>query len=192
MPADNIITKNMIVSNYGAGFGVDNDDSSSYYRIHSNLFYMGGGVKCDYDGHEKSFYNNVMVAQSGGAACHHTCAYAAGHPDSCFNNTIVQAKPRSPGGSIDPFAIIWFCDKEDPRKIMHDYGNGMLPVVHSNKIYNLNASANVTCGYTGDPSEVVPLSRFTDVGLMPGTEVFPLPADEEVVRWGRAILGIGA
>ena len=21
---------------------------------------------------------------------------------------------------------------------MHDYGNGMLPVVHSNKIYNLN------------------------------------------------------
>eukprot|EP00937_MAST-01D_sp_MAST-1D-sp2_P002963 g2963.t1 len=106
IPADNVITKNMIISNYGAGFGVDNDDSSSYYEIHSNLFYLGGGIKCDYDGHEKKFWNNVMVAQSGGAACHHTCAYAEGHPDECFNNTIVQGLPRTPGGSIDPFAIM--------------------------------------------------------------------------------------
>ena len=94
----------------------------------------------------------VLVGQQGGAACHHTCAYAAGHPDSCYNNTIVQAKPRTPGGSIDPFAIIWFCDKHDPRKIMHDYGNGMLPIVHSNKIYNANASANVTVELRGGPS----------------------------------------
>ena len=107
VPAYNTIFSNFIIANYGAGFGVDNDDSSSYYKIHGNVFYLGGGVKCDYDGHEKAFYNNIMVAQSGGAACHHTCAYAKGHPDSCYNNTIIQALPREAGGSIDPFALIW-------------------------------------------------------------------------------------
>ena len=44
----NNITSNFIVSNYGAGFGVDNDDTSSYYNINNNVFYLGGGVKCDY------------------------------------------------------------------------------------------------------------------------------------------------
>ena len=69
MPADNIVRRNVLVANYGAGFGVDNDDTSSYYTIKSNVFYGGGGVKCDYDGHDKYFLSNVMVAQAGGAAC---------------------------------------------------------------------------------------------------------------------------
>lgn len=168
IPAYNVISSNYIIANYGAGFGVDNDDSSSYYKIHGNVFYLGGGVKCDYDGHEKAFYNNIMVAQSGGAACHHTCAYAEGHPDSCYNNTIVQALPREEGGSIDPFAIIWFCNKHNPKKIMKAYHNAMLPIIHSNKVYNANGTANVTCGYTGAADEVIPLEKFLDVGLMKG------------------------
>ena len=100
---------NYILSNYGAGFGVDNDDTSSYYKIYENFFYMGGGVKCDYDGHEKYFYGNVMMAQAGGAACHHTCAYKKGHPDQCFNNSIVQGTPQDykKGDRLSPFAIIW-------------------------------------------------------------------------------------
>ena len=32
-----------------------------------------GGVKCDYGGHEKRFYNNVMLGTTAG--CWHTCAY---------------------------------------------------------------------------------------------------------------------
>merc|ERR1712125_156196 len=58
IPANNTIVRNFIVSNYGAGFGVDNDDTSSYYDIVSNFFYLGGGVKCDYDGHSKVFHEN--------------------------------------------------------------------------------------------------------------------------------------
>ena len=45
-PKFNTIEKNFLFSNYGSGFGVDNDDTSSYYNITSNVFYMGGGVKC--------------------------------------------------------------------------------------------------------------------------------------------------
>jgi len=71
---------------------VDNDDTSSYYKIHHNFFYLGGGVKCDYDGHEKRFYNNVMLGTTAG--CWHTCAYKKGFPDYCHDNKLVQAKPR--------------------------------------------------------------------------------------------------
>ena len=35
IPRYNEITHNLIISNYGSGFGVDNDDTSSYYTIAS-------------------------------------------------------------------------------------------------------------------------------------------------------------
>jgi hypothetical protein len=56
------------------------------------FFYLGGGVKCDYDGHEKRFYNNVMLGTTAG--CWHTCAYRKDFPDYCHDNKLVQAKPR--------------------------------------------------------------------------------------------------
>ena len=49
-------------------------------------------MKCDYDGHEKRFYNNVMLGTTAG--CWHTCAYRKGFPDYCHDNKLVQAKPR--------------------------------------------------------------------------------------------------
>jgi hypothetical protein len=133
------------------------------------------------------------VGQIGGGACHHTCAYKKPFTDHCYNNTIVQAtydKPGDLGQMSDPYAVIWFCNATDPRTIMPDYDNSMLPIVHSNRIYNANGTmANVTCGYTGnDKVELVPLSRFTDVGLMKDTEVHPLPDDETIIGWGRAAL----
>lgn len=62
---------------------------------------MGGGVKCDYDGHEKYFYENIMLGASG-ASCWHTCAYAQGYTDHCYNNRVVQAVPRK-GKPIAPY-----------------------------------------------------------------------------------------
>eukprot|EP00966_Prymnesium_polylepis_P319834 7376258-Prymnesium_polylepis.2 len=154
-PRYNVIAHNLIFSNYGAGFGVDNDgerqkasdhwhllspqrarltraclsyacspDTSSYYHITSNVFYGGGGVKCDYDGHDKYFEQNVMVAQQGGAACHHTCAYRKPFTDHCVNNTIVQAtvNGKDLGQVTDPFAIVWFCDAKDPSSVSPSRG----------------------------------------------------------------------
>jgi hypothetical protein len=109
IPAYYEIRNNFLISNYGAGFGVDNDDTSSYYKIHHNFFYLGGGVKCDYDGHEKRFYENVMLGTTAG--CWHTCAYKKGFPDYCHDNKLVQAAPRfNPSmnkTAVPPFAIIW-------------------------------------------------------------------------------------
>jgi len=191
LPAYNEINNNFIISNYGAGFGVDNDDTTSYYKIYSNFFYLGGGVKCDYAGHEKRFYENVMLAQGGGAACHHTCAYKKGYTDYCYNNKIVQANPRHTTDPVAPFTIIWFCNAEDPAKIMHDYGNQMLPVIHSNEVYNRDASVTVTCGYYGPASKTtVSLKKFQAAGLMQNVTAHPLPDDQQVINWAKSALGM--
>ena len=48
----------------------------------------------------------------------------------------------------------------------------------------------MTCGYSGPANETtVPLSAFTDAGLMKGTTVQKTPPDEEVLRWARELLG---
>ncbi|MDA9686899.1 hypothetical protein N9U05_00255 [bacterium] len=187
LPAYTQISQNMIISNYGAGFGVDNDDTSSYYKIYSNFFYLGGGVKCDYDGHEKHFYENVMLGTT--ASCWHTCAYKKGYTDHCYNNTVIQTKGRK-GETPPAYAIIWFCNKTHPAVILPDYGNEMLPVIHSNRVYNSNGTeAFVDCGYSGSNNNV-PLKLFMDAGLMQHTEVHPLPTDEQAVQWGREVLGM--
>lgn len=48
---------------------------------HRACRYLGGGVKCDYDGHEKRFYNNVMLGTTAG--CWHTCAYKVAGGCTC-------------------------------------------------------------------------------------------------------------
>ena len=123
------------------------------------------------------------------ASCWHTCAYRKGYTDHCYNNTVVQTKGRK-GGKPPAFAIIWFCNKTSPSTIMHDYGNEALPVIHSNRVYNDNGTeALVTCGYSGGNNDV-PLRLFTEAGLMPGTEVHPLPTDAQALGWAREVLGM--
>jgi hypothetical protein len=58
---DSVIHHHQIISNYGAGWGVDNDDGSAYYKVRSNVMYQGGGLKSDYGGHAKHFYNNLFL-----------------------------------------------------------------------------------------------------------------------------------
>ena len=97
---------------------------------------------------------------------------------------------RELGQRTDPFAIIWFCNATDPSRLLPDYDNEMLPVVHSNRIYNVDgSSANVTCGYHGPAAQtLVPLTRFLDVGIMKNTTVAPLPPDAVVVTWCKEAL----
>jgi hypothetical protein len=57
----NTIEKNLIVGNFGASQGVDNDDGSSWYDIHDNVFYWAEGFKMDYGGHNSRFFNNLVL-----------------------------------------------------------------------------------------------------------------------------------
>jgi len=139
------------------------------------------------------FYNNVLLGTTAG--CWHTCAYRKGFPDHCFDNTFVQAErpnPRPDQSSIPPFAIIWFCDSKNVSHVLPDYNNEvqMGDYIYGNKVLNSKAQATVTCGYSGPENETtVPLSAFTDAGLMKGTTVGIAPGDAEILKQARKLLG---
>lgn len=44
-PLSFVIRDNFLLSNYGSGYGVDNDDGSAYYEIYGNVFVGGSGLK---------------------------------------------------------------------------------------------------------------------------------------------------
>ena len=58
-------THSMIIANYGASQGFDNDDGSSYYDTHDNFFYDASGFKMDFGGHDSFFHDNVVIARHG-------------------------------------------------------------------------------------------------------------------------------
>ena len=107
-----------------------------------------------------------------------------------MNNTIVQAPPAERGRPTDPFALIWFCDGDNVSRVLPDYGNEMLPVIEGNAVYNREAAARVTCGYSEGAEPDLPLEVFTYAGLFPGHTVGPLPSDEEALAWAAAVLGM--
>ena len=64
VPAFNDVHHNLIVANYGADGGcLDNDDGTSYYRIHANVCFYGGH-KSDFDGHSKISSANLHIHPS--------------------------------------------------------------------------------------------------------------------------------
>jgi len=87
-PQPFVIEHNYFISNYGSGYGVDNDDGSAYFDIRYNVFYGGSGLKSDYAGHDKIFHGNLGIALS--TPCGVGTQYRAGHEDHCTNNTIVM------------------------------------------------------------------------------------------------------
>ena len=60
-PLPTSIANNFIFANYGSSQGVDNDDGSSFFHTHNNVFYMADGFKMDYGGHDSQFHSNLVV-----------------------------------------------------------------------------------------------------------------------------------
>ena len=56
------IRNNFIIANYNAAQGVDNDDGSSWFHIHHNLFYQAEGFKMDYGGHDSIYEYNMAMS----------------------------------------------------------------------------------------------------------------------------------
>jgi len=92
VPLYNDMHHNFLVANYGADGGcLDNDDGSSYYKMHHN-FCPYGGHKTDFDGHSKWSFNNLHVFPSVyGAKCIGILQQlpVQGFPEHYTNNTCI-------------------------------------------------------------------------------------------------------
>ena len=117
------ITQNYVIANYNSQEAIDNDDGSSYYDTHHNVFvYSGNGMKNDFDGHDNHHHNNVYAYIG---AAFRICAQRDGHVDMFYNNTVVMTRDGNYG---------------NPE--CHPVGK---TVVHDNHIYT--PTGNVTeCG----------------------------------------------
>jgi len=170
-PQYNSISFNFMLCNYGSNMCIDNDDGSSYYLNHHN-FEVYGGHKSDFGGHNKFTYNSVVAYsqdyQQG--LCGDFNDVAPGFTDGYYNNICVQ-------GEMVPYISIDTCNAANPNP-------AVIPVLRNNSVYNAKASITVNCGGT-----VLQEQEFQKMGFDLGTKAYPLPSDDQIIAWGKALLG---
>ena len=199
-PKPFVIEHNYLISNYGSGYGVDNDDGSAYFDIRYNVFYEGSGLKSDFSGHDKLFHGNLGISLD--LPCGVGTEYRAGHQDHCVNNTIVMRagnwRAYLPAhSSTQPCDEPWIsssaCDvkqQAEPRcGLLGNWASGgasVLATVHNNTILNMNQSGiDVQCG-----TELLSVMDFKQqCGIDAGISVARRPGVDEIEAMVRKWLG---
>jgi len=105
---------NFMIANYNSILAIDNDDGSSYYQTHGNVFmYSTRGMKNNFGGHDNRHFNNVYAYVGTGFKI---TSQKKGHEDYFYNNTVVMTSDGDYGNPT--------CS-----------GDGKT-VLHDNKIYS--------------------------------------------------------
>ena len=183
------VYKNFLIANYGANWGVDNDDGSSYYDIYNNFIsYAQGGQKSYAGGHDNHQYSNIYGyigtnprdCQSNGfcGICFDITPQLQGHINWYFNNTCIidQEKPPVQYGFINM-----------PHQNCTDNNNGInqWPLLGNNTIYigGYSATNNITglCGY----NEVEFQAKFN---MDHGTKIFGPPNIQQILDQAKQML----
>jgi len=167
-PAYNDIHHNFMLCNYGSNMCIDNDDGSSYYHNHHN-FEVYGGHKSDFGGHNKYTYKTIMAFaqdyQKG--LCGDFWDSVPGYVDGYYDNICIQGVPV-------PYLTMPTCDPSNPK---------VVPVMFNNTVYNINGNLTVQCGST-----VMTDQALQKLGFDKGTKSYPLPTDDQIIAWGKALL----
>eukprot|EP01112_Ceratiomyxa_fruticulosa_P011058 TRINITY_DN2973_c0_g1_i5.p1 TRINITY_DN2973_c0_g1~~TRINITY_DN2973_c0_g1_i5.p1 ORF type:complete len:905 (+),score=191.36 TRINITY_DN2973_c0_g1_i5:344-3058(+) len=168
-PLYNDIHHNFFICNYGSSMCVDNDDGSSYYKIHDN-FEVYGGHKSDFGGHNKFTYNSVVAyAQCyDEGLCGDFNDVVPNYADGYWNNSCIQ-------GALIPYLDI----SGDPSNITQS----LLPILYNNRVYNAYANLSVNVG-----DSTLTEDEWQALGQDKNTQVFPMPTDDEIIAWGKAVL----
>jgi len=163
---------NLIWANYGASQGFDNDDGSSFYYTHHNVFYQSDGFKMDYGGHSSRFYDNLVYAD-GRKSCYGTGSFLEGQADTFVNNTCIVARGGSANG-----------DDAAPS-LGHMYQcsiKGMNPTY--NRYYTDTGNGTFACGN----QEGLTLQSMQQQGFELGSTVSTIPSTDTILKWARNIL----
>lgn len=204
-PLPTEIVNNYIIANFGGSQGVDNDDGSSHFHTHDNVFYMSDGFKMDYGGHDSSFHDNLIVnyPYDGQRCLNLGGGFEAGHGDAFYNNTCVVGigGTRKPSGCGDP-SCFPACAGLDPFRsscgLSHAPAVGLDHVgtlgscdpsrikSSGNRYFSPNGNATVDC--SGHPYSIADAQALFKVEL--GSTAGPLPTDDEIVGWAKEKLGL--
>jgi hypothetical protein len=175
VPLKRTIAFNFIIANYGASQGVDNDDGSSWYHIHNNVFYNADGFKQDYGGHDSTFEDNLVIAYPGKHTQSRVCVefggtFLPGHGDIVRRNICIAATDK------EPVIRLFQCSKTNA-------------VLYDNRYITPNGMATVECGYQYPPN-AIPFESFQDTyHLEQGSTLERTPQHtEDIVDWALDVL----
>ena len=186
VPAFNDVHHNLIVANYGADGGcLDNDDGTSYYRIHANVCFYGGH-KSDFDGHSKISSANLHIHPSVyGVKCvgELQALPKAGYAEGYRDNTCVL-----PGGKRgSTYLKLANCPGElgDEPADLAALAAGI--ALGNNTVYIPSGNEPVVaCG-----SHTVNATTFLSRGYDAGTRIVrEAPSVDTIVRWAKGLLSL--
>eukprot|EP00051_Salpingoeca_urceolata_P010779 m.132554 g.132554 ORF g.132554 m.132554 type:complete len:1047 (+) comp16850_c0_seq2:1130-4270(+) len=159
-PVPTKIWNNVISADNGAAQAVDNDDGSSFYFIHNNVFVEADGFKMDYGGHGSVFADNFVVTKLSRGQCIGVGPFKSQLGDTFENNTCVLlgiGVDQSVGGVAQ-------CD---PAFMTMGHNTYVTPT----------ANATMSCGRRNIP--IADLYNITGVGKL--DTVQQLPPDKDLV-----------
>jgi len=172
---------NLIWGDFAASQGFDNDDGSSFYYTHDNVFYQADGFKMDYGGHSSKFYNNLVYAD-GGKSCYGTGSFLEGQADTFETNTCIVARSRRNGER--PFIRI---EDDISPQLGHLFQCsliGMNPV--RNRYYTTTGNGTFACGN----QDKLTLQDMQQQGYEMGSLVNVIPSASTILQWVRDTLAI--
>ncbi|GAB5362564.1 hypothetical protein AAMO2058_000808200 [Amorphochlora amoebiformis] len=157
------IRNNFIMGNYYSQEGIDNDDGSSYYNTHHNFFvYARAGMKNDFGGHDNYHHSNVYAYHSRGAGINGALRT---HQDRFYLNKVILTNSNG--------YIKYDCKCNTTSSC---------PDLHANEIYTYDGTMLDICGQD--------LKERQNLGYDIGTTVSKWPSDEQIIYWGRSLLGL--
>eukprot|EP00040_Diaphanoeca_grandis_P010287 m.52629 g.52629 ORF g.52629 m.52629 type:complete len:878 (+) comp21637_c0_seq1:31-2664(+) len=187
-PLPTTIENNFVFANYGSSQGVDNDDGSSWFDSHDNVFYMADGFKMDYGGHDSKFHDNLVVNYPyDGQNCVNVGGFEQRHGDGFYGNKCLAGigGKQKPSGCGDPSCftgdargvdVVGHVAQCDPEYIR--LGNNSYYTPHG----------NVTLGCGSKELLIADVQKQFNVEI--GSTSAVLPSDEEIVDWARIALGL--
>ena len=181
----NQIYGNFVSADYGGSQAFDNDDGSSYYATHDNVWYSSDGVKMDYRGHDSSFENNLVVVNAyDGQNCINGGGFPEGHRSVFTGNKCILAGCRGKNrtnahGACNERIGNFGCDASDLRDSMADSW-----VLANNTYYTPLGNASLPCGVT------IETAAAGGSGVEEGSTAQRLPTDEELITMARHTLNM--
>ena len=181
IPAYTVVHNNFIVANYGADGGcLDNDDGTSYYRIHDNVCFFGGH-KSDFDGHDKLSYGNLHIYPAVyGVKCvgELQALPKKGYAEGYYGNICILPK----AGGL--YASLGNCPgnlKNDTASIAALEAGIRLG---NNTVYCPGGEPTIKCG-----SQTINMTELHRRGYDRGTVVKgTLPSNDTIIEWAKALL----
>lgn len=169
VPIRRVVAFNLLFANYGASQGLDNDDGSSWYHVHHNVFHSANGFKMDYGGHDSIFEDNLVIGYPRKGMCIGFGSFFEGHGHVVRRNICVAAI-----GAADGMIQLEEC--KENHAILHD-----------NRYFAPNATAAVLCGWSDPP---IPFLDFQEMFDIEQNSTLAAPPEEAstVLNWALDLL----